>query len=859
MSAPTAAAHEVQDLIGRGSVGSVYRAIGVGGKPCAVKVFGAMSINRKGLAHTLRLLQQMPPHLGVLPVLGFDMDHSPYHLTMPLVGMMTKDAANQKAWQSTTLESLCGRIPPDKAWMHIYDIADAMAWLHKHGIAHGSLKCSNVLLADDSESAIRIADMGQGYVGGVHHMEPRDHFMYLCPEQAERPDDFFVGKGPSWDVYSFGVVAYRLLTGHFPRADQAWVHECAVQQQKMAQGLNHAINSVALIQGARSQPKVTWPSAPQSPWDERRRQIIERALSLDEAMRWRDMREVSHEFEKLEADYALEESRAETVAERKKQVGKIRRLHLLWTTLAVLLGLAVAYGFGTKVMLIEANKVIDSNLAREKNEIATRDAKIEGLAKETKQAIEAKADSDHNLKRAELLVDQLVTQLVQLPTGNELEVAFSKQQLSETAAWIQQQLPGLEKDDGLAPERARAFGNLGMIALKQRNTAEAVKYLDKARNELHALVSREPDSPHINQYHQWLGRFSLLLANMRAQRGDGDTAFLLLKEATANLDPGLQNNPKDRNARYEAAQAWFNFGARCRMEGKLEDSEKAFERVTAALDPTVIGDALIVDERFLLSRAELERGLALRDQGKMEQAVEVLTGGVDQMATLVASSSPKRQDQALVLAEAYTDLADIIARHFSAKAASEAHIEAIKVLLELIRLEPDWKEVKYLLARNYGEVASLERDMGNQSEALRKKQDAIELINEVVSDDSENRTYLFHQAKLRGELAELMSEGGKAKEAMPIIKQAIENLQNLLQQLPSGATMTAERREWEIQLAILHGVRGQVCESAKQRDEAKKSFQAAEKQWAKLAEQNPENETVKNGTSWVKNRLAKLK
>jgi tetratricopeptide (TPR) repeat protein len=203
-------------------------------------------------------------------------------------------------------------------------------------------------------------------------------------------------------------------------------------------------------------------------------------------------------------------------------------------------------------------------------------------------------------------------------------------------------------------------------------------------------------------------------------------------------------------------------------------------------------------------------------------------------------------------------LADIIARHFSAKAASEAHVEAIKVLLELIRLEPDWKEVKYLLARNYGEVASLERDMGNQSEALRKKKDALESMNEVVSDDSENRTYLFHQAKLRGELAELINEDGKPKEAMPQIQQAIENLQNLLQQLPSP-TMTAERREWEIQLAILYGVRGQVCESAKQRDEARKAFAAAEKQWAKLAEQNSENDTVKNGLEWVKNRLAKLK
>ena len=858
MSQPETSGHDIQDLIGKGSVGSVYRAIGLGAKPCAVKVFGAMSINRKGLAHTLRLIQQMPPHRGVLSVLGFDMDHSPYHVTMPLIGLMTKDANNQRVWQSTTLDSWCGRITPDEGWQYIYQIAEALAWLHMHGIAHGNLKCSNVLLADDPENPVRIADMGQGYVGGVHHMEVKDHFMYLCPDQAQLPDEFFLGRGASWDVYSFGVVSYRLLTGHFPRADQAWIQECTVQQQRTAQGLNHAINSAALIQAARSQHSISWPSQPADVWDQRRRQIIERALSLDESVRWHDMREVSAAFERLEADFLLEESRAQTTAERQKQAGKIRKLHLLWTTLAILLGLATAYAISTQALLFKSRSTITSITATTKGEIDRRDGSIASLTQQLQAAQQSKAGSDHNLIKSQTLVDHLITQLVQLPTGNELEVAFSKQQLHETAAWLLEQLPELEKDHSMAPERARAYGNLGMIALKQRNTVDAVKYLDKARNELHALVSREPDSAHIHQYHQWLGRFSLLLANMRAQRGDGDTAFALLKEATANLDPGLQNNPKDRNARYEAAQAWFNYGARCRMEGRLDEGEKAFQRVTAALDPVVIGEPLITDEQFLLARAELERGLALRDQGKMEQAVEVLTGGVDQMATLVASSAPQRKDQALVLAEAYTDLADIIARHFSAKAASEAHVEAIKVLLELIRLEPDWKEVKYLLARNYGEVASLERDMGNQAEALRKKKDAIESMNEVVADDSENRTYLFHQAKLRGELAELMSESGKSKEALPIIQQAIENLQNLLQQLP-GASMTAERREWEIQLAILHGVRGQVSENAKQRDDARTAFTAAEKQWTRLAEFNAENETVKNGLAWAKNRLLKLK
>ncbi len=858
MSLPETSGHELQDLIGNGSVGAVYRALGSGGKPCAVKVFGAMSINRKGLGITLRQLQAMPPHRGVLPVLGFDMDRSPYHMMMPLVGVITQDAQGRKVWQSTSLESLCGRLSPDDAWNYIYELADSMAWLHKHQIAHGNLKCSNVLLTDDPEGATRITDMGQGFVGGVHHLELRDHFMYLCPDQAEFPDSFFQGAGMSWDVYSFGVIAWRLLNGHFPRAEEAWLNECSLRQAAATQGKAYNINGGVIIQAVRAQPQIKWPTPAPTPWEERRRHIIERALDFDSNTRWKDVREIAREFEILEADFTLEESRAQTVAEREKQKGRIRRLHALWLGLAVALGLALFYGVTTQIRLLAANRTIASNLEDRRKEISLRDTRIATLENELAQTKDWKAVSDANLLNAQSLVDQLVTQLVQLPTDNNLQVAFSKQQLADISAYLQKTLPGLEAVPDMAQERARAYGNLGMIYLRQRNTAEAVKYLDKARIELHALVTREPNNPRINLFQQWLGRFSLLLAKMRAARGDGDSALGLFKEATENLDPGLQNNPHDRNARYEAAQAWFEYGARCRMEGLLDESEKAFTRVTAALDEAAVGGQLLTEERFLLARGDLERGLALRDAGKAKDAADALLAGVDNMAVLVQSSAPQNKDQALILAEAYTDLADLIARNYSAKEASEAHVEAIKVLLELIRLDPEWKEVKYLLARNYGQVAGLERDMGNQSEALRKKKDAIEAINEVVSDDPENRTYLYHQAKLRGELAELMAESGKAKEAIPVVQQAIDNLKNLLQQLP-GNKQTAQRREWNIQLAIQHGIQGQVYESARQKDPARAAYSAAEKQWQLLAEQNKENETVKNGLQWVKNKLQKLK
>jgi len=91
-----------------------------------------------------------------------------------------------------------------------------------------------------------------------------------------------------------------------------------------------------------------------------------------------------------------------------------------------------------------------------------------------------------------------------------------------------------------------------------------------------------------------------------------------------------------------------------------------------------------------------------------------------------------------------------------------------------------------------------------------------------------------------------------------VIKQAVESLQALIDKLPAGK-QTAARKEWEVQLATLHGVQGQILETTKQRDAARKAFAAAEKQWQHLASLNKDDEQVKNGLSWVQNRLQKLR
>ena len=149
---------------------------------------------------------------------------------------------------------------------------------------------------------------------------------YLPPEQAEHPDALAT-QGTSWDVYSFGVLAYRLLTGQFPRAAGELTDQ--MQQQVKGRGpASLAVDNGAILAAVRGQHDILWPAKPASKWDQRRKLIIEKCLSLDPKHRWPDLREVMKEFEKLEADFLLEDAREKIEIEKRRQA---RRVWLLRT------------------------------------------------------------------------------------------------------------------------------------------------------------------------------------------------------------------------------------------------------------------------------------------------------------------------------------------------------------------------------------------------------------------------------------------------------------------------------------------------------------------------------------------------
>lgn len=858
MSLPEIAGHELKSLIGSGSCGAVYRAKDSSGKPCAVKVFGSMSVNRRSLAATMRALQSMPPHGGVLPVLSYSFDQPPYYAVSPLLGTAESNTATGGTWRTPTLESMCGKTQPNQAWEYIYEVADALGWMHRSRIPHGNLRPSNVLIEDDPNTSIRITDAGQGWVGGIHHFSLSDHWVHLCPDQIEEPEGVHEGLGKSWDVYSFGVLAYRLLTGRLPRGEAAWVEQQAAAEQRAARGLPYSVDGAKILDAIRGEPIIQWPSPPTSKWEERRRAIIEKSLNLDASMRWSDVREIVRDFERLEADYLIEDAQERIDLERVNHVARVKKLQLIAASFMAALFVATVL----LVMTFLRSRTAENSLAAisdvHAGQIAGRDQQISTLTSERDRSRQEHQDTEKNLSYTQRAADQFLGQLLQTRVANPLEADFLKHEFEEALAFEQKNLIELADRPKPNHERVRAEGNIGRINLRLHQVEEAATHLESALAEANALISKEGPGEVVPLHHQWRGQYGLLLSEIRAGEGKSPEALKLLKSATVDLEVGLSADPANRMARFECARAWLEQGIRTRQNGESAEAKTSLEKVAAILDPKIIGSDLMNEEKFLVARSKYQRGLLERDGGKIEESLATLIETAKEMGEIVMGSSPRNQDQALNLAETYTEMAEIIATHFGSADAIEAHNQAIPILIELTRLHPEWAEAKYLLARNYGSVASLDRDTGKTSEAQKKKQDAIELINEVLADQKENTRYQFALAKLRGEYAELLSDAGRTKEAQPIIKQAITTLEELL----GGETEISplpERRSWQIQLATFCGVQGHAAQMSKSTELAKTSFAKSLTIWEKLASANPNDPIVQQGLNWTKGRLEKRK
>jgi len=202
----TIGAYRLVDFLGAGGMGEVYRAVHVSlGRVVALKVLTAVAADAVSLerfrneARVHALLQH--PHIATL--FDFlDQGGRPC-IVMEYVDGETLDGVICRAGVLAQREAL--------TWLAA--IADAVAYLHDHGIIHRDIKSNNVKIS--SAGVVKLLDFGiakasfsptltvTGSVIGTIH--------YLAPEQLAGGT-----AGPRSDVWALGVLLYEMVTGRMP-------------------------------------------------------------------------------------------------------------------------------------------------------------------------------------------------------------------------------------------------------------------------------------------------------------------------------------------------------------------------------------------------------------------------------------------------------------------------------------------------------------------------------------------------------------------------------------------------------------------------------------------------------------------
>ncbi len=249
--------YEVQDFIGQGAMGLVYRAyhtqlerIG------AVKVMQAITPDADTVArfrHEAQAIAKMR-HPNIVDVYDFgEYEGTPYMIVEYVPGGSLAGRMNRgKLDQATALKYLRG-------------IAAGLDYAHDHGVVHRDVKPANVLLTADDQPVLAdfgLAKLMQGSslksMTGVTTGTPA----YMAPEQVTGSR-----VGPAADRYSLATIAYEMLTGVIPFDGEALmellyaqVHREPPTPSSREPSLDPQVDAV-IMRGLAKDPAARWESA----------------------------------------------------------------------------------------------------------------------------------------------------------------------------------------------------------------------------------------------------------------------------------------------------------------------------------------------------------------------------------------------------------------------------------------------------------------------------------------------------------------------------------------------------------------------------------------------------------------------
>ena len=207
----------LQDEIGRGGVGTVYRALdrNRAGLPhdqqfVALKVVREEHARSPDTLHALRRefhQAQSLSHPGIVNVFDFDQEGETHFVTMELLDGEPLGALMRRSLPHPIARETANRI--------LRELGDAVAYGHDRDVLHMDLKPGNVMVGSDGH--VRVLDFG---LAQTFMAEPwiSDVMVPPAATPAYASCERLVGDLPDVrdDIFSFACLAYELLGGKHP-------------------------------------------------------------------------------------------------------------------------------------------------------------------------------------------------------------------------------------------------------------------------------------------------------------------------------------------------------------------------------------------------------------------------------------------------------------------------------------------------------------------------------------------------------------------------------------------------------------------------------------------------------------------
>ncbi|HLM51861.1 MAG TPA: serine/threonine-protein kinase [Solirubrobacteraceae bacterium] len=209
----------LEELIGEGGMGRVYRAVDSNGQVAAMKIVKAElasdKVFRKRFDREAKVAQRVD-HPHVVPVIETgELDGIPYLVQVFITGGSLEDRIKREH-----------KLPLDETVRICTAVASGLDALHGEGLIHRDVKPANILL--DDQGTPYIADFGLAKDRDASILTKAGQALgsmdYMSPEQIRGED-----VSAQSDVYALGCVMFECLSGRPPFADKQgmrilWAH-----------------------------------------------------------------------------------------------------------------------------------------------------------------------------------------------------------------------------------------------------------------------------------------------------------------------------------------------------------------------------------------------------------------------------------------------------------------------------------------------------------------------------------------------------------------------------------------------------------------------------------------------------------